>query len=57
MKEYEVSVTTNVSGFNFFYFIDAESKEEAEQKALEEAENDLRYMINHLKVAKIEEGE
>lgn len=53
MDEYMVTVTTGVVGYEFEEIIEAESDKEAREKALNEVENKLKYMKNHLEVVKI----
>lgn len=54
MNEYYIVVDTGVSGYEIGNIIEADTEEEAREKAVEEAKEEILYMMRHLKVSSVE---
>lgn len=54
MNEYYIVVDTGISGYEIGNIIEAYTEEEARAKAIEEAKEEIRYMMNHLVVNSVE---
>lgn len=53
MREYEVKIDTGLCGYDFEYVIEAETRDMAEQKAMQAFECDMMLMHKRAQVCKI----
>lgn len=55
MNQYYITVSTGISGYDFDEVIEANTEEEAREEAIKSVKERIAYMMNHVKVTKVEE--
>ena len=53
MSEFFVTVDTGICGYSFVKLVNASNGDKAKEIALEETENDIRYMLSNRKVVNV----
>ncbi|ADL36081.1 hypothetical protein bpr_II143 (plasmid) [Butyrivibrio proteoclasticus B316] len=53
MSDFYVTVDTGICGYSFVKLVNTSNEDKAKEIALEETENDIRYMLSNLKVVNV----